>query len=126
MEIERISIVVNSAKAELGKLSFNKETFMKMSDNVLPVNNRFWQYFKKAFLNTESKDTFTFKSTAPIYYKQLEEVYRQYRADASRYNTTSRNKMVSTKEVELPTLEAAINLLKQNGYKIMKPTFIEI
>lgn len=66
-----------------------------------------------------NKCTYTVSST-PVYIEKLRTIYKEISNTMKQYNITNNKKKIVTDSVN--EIEAAIKLLKSNGYKIFKPT----
>lgn len=124
---------LNNVKAALqaaGK-PFNSKTILESLKNCgLPSNATFWKVFRKSgILQEVSRGLYMFTSKEPIYVGALYTIKKKYAELAKHYST---KKPIETeeesKEVIVPqeiepenTVEIAIRLLKEHGYKVYAP-----
>lgn len=110
---------------------FDKETILSTLKNCgLPNNNNFWRVFKNSgILQEVSKGQFMFTSKENIRFEKLVELKKKYQEINRIYkdNTTSRREQDIERTEELPEndpkamTQFAIDLLKDQGYKIFAP-----
>lgn len=114
---------------------FSKETMLNSLKSCgLPVNGTFWSVFRNSGIIQEvSKGYFMFTSKEPIYVGTLNAIKHKYQQLTRKYaQNNKRNNIVEEAEVLTPevntvnnnpdaTIQSAINLLKENGYKIFAP-----
>lgn len=130
---ERIQ-AINKFRIAMNGKPFTKEQILTMfKENNIPANSNFWAVFRKSGIIKEvSKGQFVFASDKPIFYGDLEKVYRQYHAIVKKYKTQKQDTKPENEETEdtlspeeLAAIEAfAIDLLKEMGYKILAPVGI--
>lgn len=131
---ERIP-AINEFRIAMNGKPFTKEQILTMfKENNIPANPNFWAVFRKSGVIKEvSKGQFVFTSDKPIFYGDLEKVYRQYHAIVKKYKTQKPDTKPENEETEdtispeeeLAAIEAfAIDLLKEMGYKILAPVGI--
>lgn len=131
---ERIP-AINKFRIAMNGKPFTKEQILTMfKENNIPANSNFWAMFRKSGIIKEvSKSQFVFASDKPIFYGDLEKVYRQYHAIVKKYKTQKSGAKPENEETEdtispeeeLAVIEAfAIDLLKEMGYKILAPVGI--
>lgn len=109
---------------------FDKETILNsMKHCGLPTNNNFWKVFRESgILQEVGKGKFMFASKEPIYIGVLEDIKRKYQ-ELTRHYCNNGKKPVQ-EEKELPEndpkamTQFAIDLLKEQGYKILAPVGI--
>ena len=131
---ERIP-AINKFRIAMNGKPFTKEQILTMfKENNIPANSNFWAVFRKSGIIKEvSKGQFVFESDKPIFYGDLEKVYRQYHAIVKKYKTQKQDTKPENEETEdtispeeeLAAIEAfAVDLLKEMGYKILAPVGI--
>ena len=104
---------LNEIKSFYKNIPVTKEK-LQASLTIFPKGAMFWQVFKNSFLVREGKKTYRFKSEQPIYIKAVENCFDEYFKLVRKYN--------QPKEKTSLSIESAIKLLKENGYKIYKQT----
>lgn len=104
---------LNEVKSFYKNIPVTKER-LQASLTLFPKGNTFWQVFKNQFLEREGKKTYRFKSEQPIYIKAVETCFSEYFKLVRKYN--------QPKEKTSLSIESAIKLLKENGYKVYKQT----
>ena len=104
---------LNEIKSFYKNIPVTKEK-LQASLTIFPKGAMFWQVFKNSFLVREGKKTYRFKSEQPIYIKAVETCFDEYFKLVRKYN--------QPKEKTSLSIESAIKLLKDNGYKIYKQT----
>lgn len=131
---ERIP-AINKFRIAMNGKPFTKEQILTMfKENNIPANPNFWAMFRKSGIIKEvSKGQFVFASDKPIFYGDLEKVYRQYHSIMKKYKTKKPGTKPENEETEdtispeeeLAAIEAfAIDFLKEMGYKILAPVGI--
>lgn len=131
---ERIP-AINKFRIDMDGKSFTKEQILTMfKENNIPANSNFWAVFRKSGIIKEvSKGQFVFASDKPVFYGDLEKVYRQYHAIVKKYKTQKPATKPENEEAEdtispedeLTAIEAfAVDFLKELGYKILAPVGI--
>lgn len=77
----------------------------------IPSNYIFWLEFKRTGLVMEiTKGAYIFANSTPIHHTMLQNIYKKYQEKLSRYSNPQEGK-----------IEAAIKLLKENGFEILIP-----
>lgn len=104
---------LNEVKSFYKNIPVTKER-LQASLTLFPKGSMFWQVFKNQFLERDGKKTYRFKSEQPIYIKAVETCLNNYLNMVRKYN--------QPKEKTSLSIESAIKLLKDNGYKIYKQT----
>lgn len=125
---------LNTAKQALvaTERPFKKETLLSSFKGCgLPTNNVFWSAFRNSGLIQEvSKGKFMFTNKEPIFVGKLvnikakyQEIKRNYREPIQKVESVE---VVHQEEPKQNTnLQAAINLLKENGYLVFAPSRVE-
>ena len=122
---ECIAPLNNVKRAMLIRKSFSKEMMLQgLKGSGLPVNSIFWNVFLNSNIIARiSKTEYRFVNEEPIYIRHLENIKCKYSEIRKKY----------LKEAPAETnvsdpIQEAINLLKENGYKILKLTteYIEV
>lgn len=84
----------------------------------MPNHSKFWKIFVNSGAITQiSKGLYNWSRVKPLYWELLEQIKQDYK---------NLRKQDSMKPKHQVTIEEAISLLKENGYKIMKPTYVEV
>lgn len=138
---ECISQLNNIKKAmQLTGRPFSKESMLNSLRSCgLPTNNNFWSMFRKSgILQEVSKGQFMFASKDPIFVDELIKIQKKYQELSRRYKNNSAQKRDTPKPEEkeetqhelpendpLALTQFAIDLLKEQGYLIFAPTYIE-
>lgn len=124
---------LNNAKQALQwkNVPFDKETLLNnLKACGLPTNNIFWSALRKSnILQEVSKGKYMFTSKEPIFVGALEEVKKSYQGIIKKHNNKQSKKKVED-TLEIPEndpkamTQFAIDLLKEQGYKILAPVDI--
>lgn len=126
---ERIP-AINKFRIAMNGKSFTKKELLDMfRENNIPSNATFWSVFRKSGIIKEvGKGQYVFTSDKPVFYGDLEKVYRQYHAIQKKYAKPNKPVEKPREEDEFDPEEAlealevfAIDFLKEMGYKIMAP-----
>lgn len=126
---ERIS-AINKFRIAMNGNPFTKEQILAMfKESRIPTNPTFWSVFRKSGIIKEvSKGQFAFASDNPVFWGDLERIYRQYKNIRKKYTKlpeSAENQKEEDKyssEDALKALEAfSIEFLKERGYKILAP-----
>ena len=109
---------------------FSKESMLTTLKGCgLPTNSAFWSIFRNSgVLQEVSKGKFMFASKEPIYVGTLIKIQNKYRELMRHYNNSKSSKVPDTicekdspKDNTQITIEEAIKLLKEQGYRILAP-----
>ena len=124
---------LNTAKQgiQMTERPFSKESMLTTLKGCgLPTNSTFWSIFRNSgILQEVSKGKFMFASKEPIYIGALIRIQNKYRELMRYYKNNSKNPKVpnticeedSPKDSTQITIEEAIKLLKEQGYRILAP-----
>ena len=87
--IEHIK-AINTFRITLNGNSFTKSELKQvLKDSKIPSNEVFINHLRKSILTTVGKDRFNFVAPRiPIYYKVLDNIYKQYYATIDKYCQT--------------------------------------
>ena len=124
---------LNTAKQgiQMTERPFSKESMLTTLKGCgLPTNSAFWSIFRNSgILQEVSKGKFMFASKEPIYIGMLIKIQNKYRELMRHYKNSSKSPRVpdticeedSPKDSTQTTVEEAIKLLKEQGYRIFAP-----
>lgn len=88
----------------------------------IPSNHIFWDVLRKSdLINRLDFDLYQFTNPqVPIHYLKLEYIYKEYQDKVNSYVTRYKNKKQQEKVLNSKAIEEAIQLLKANGFEILK------
>lgn len=120
---------LNTAKQgiQMAERPFSKESILTTLKGCgLPTNSAFWSIFRNSgILQEVSKGKFMFASKEPIYVGTLIKIQNKYRELMRHYKNNSSKVTDTICEKDSPknniSIEEAIKLLKEQGYRILAP-----
>lgn len=96
---------------------FNRSAIIEILNKCnFPKGCTMYMAFINSGIVSKKGRIFSFTSTDPTYYKELEKVYNAYKALVIRYSNSNKK----PKQAIVLTDEMCIRYLKQRGYKIIK------
>ena len=121
--------LLNTAKQgiQMAERPFSKESMLTTLKGCgLPTNSTFWSIFRNSgILQEVSKGKFMFASKEPIYVGTLIKIQNKYRELMRHYKNSSSKVPDTICEKDFPknniSIEEAIKLLKEQGYRILAP-----
>lgn len=124
-------VKLNEIKRETGLKSFKSSTFKKVLKNsgftsveTLIIGLKKYD----VIVPVDNKGNYQFKDKNPIYIKTLEKAIEHSKSLVKKYvnkyqsKTSNKSETKSEEVVLIDPIKEAIKLLKENGYKIYKPT----
>lgn len=120
---------LNTAKQgiQMAERPFSKESILTTLKGCgLPTNSTFWSIFRNSgILQEVSKGKFMFSSKEPIYIGMLIKIQNKYLELLRHYKNNSSKVPDTICEKDSPknniSIEEAIKLLKEQGYRILAP-----
>lgn len=105
---------------------FTKDKILTNLKNCgLPTNTKFWSTFRKSGLLQEvSKGQFMWMHQEPIFEGELAKIKTKYQD--LRYKKPKEASTINEPTKDVPDIQSAIDLLKENGYLIFAPKYVQV
>lgn len=122
-DAEQCIILLNELRVQLNSTPFTEKMIREgFKSCKIPSNALFWSVFRSSGIVKQIGDNLYcfIKPEKPIYFRMLQEIYKKYKDKSDQYHDKWYTKKRRKNTLDSPEVQAAIKLLNECGFEVIK------